>query len=72
MYARYSNISDMIDGLGWRPLSQRRQACQQILIYKIINGLAQVPSEGVLTEAYRGTKRKHNMKFIQIGHTTSQ
>ena len=40
--------------------------------YKIINGLAQVPFEGVLVEAYKGTRRKHNMKFRQIGHTTSQ
>ena len=36
--------------------------------YKIINGLAQVPFEGVLVEAYEGTRRKHNMKFRQIGH----
>ena len=40
--------------------------------YQIINGLAQVPFEGVLVEAYKGTRRKHNMKFRQIGHTTSQ
>ena len=39
---------------------------------EIINGLAQVPFEGVLVEAYKGTRRKHNMKFRQIGHTTSQ
>ena len=38
--------------------------------YKIINGLAQVPFEGVLVEAHKGTRRKHNMKFRQIGHTT--
>ena len=42
------------------------------LFYKIINGFAQVPFEGVLVEAYKGTRRKHNMKFRQIGHTTSQ
>ena len=31
-----------------------------------------VPFEGVLVEAYKGTRRKHNLKFRQIGHTTSQ
>ena len=31
-----------------------------------------MPFEGVLIEAYKGTRRKHNMKFRQIGHTTSQ
>ena len=30
-----------------------------------------MPFEGVLVEAYKGS-RKHNMKFRQIGHTTSQ
>ena len=43
-----------------------------IKFYKIINGLAQVPFEGVLVGAYKATKRKHDVKFRQIGHTTSQ
>ena len=68
-YSRYSSVSDV---LGWMPLSQRRQEARLILFYKIINGLAQVPFEGVLVEVYKGTRRKHNMKFRQIGHTTSQ
>ena len=67
-YSRYSSVSDMLDELGWTPLSQRRQEARLILFYKIINGLAQVPFEGVLVEAYKGTRRKHNMKFRQIGH----
>ena len=29
-----------------------------------------MPFEGVLVEAYKGARRKHNMKFRQIGHTT--
>ena len=70
-YSRYSSVSDMLDVLGWTPLSQRRQEARLILFYKIINGLAQVPFEGVLVEAYKGTRRKHNIKFRQIGHTTS-
>ena len=28
-----------------------------------------MPFDGVLVEAYKGTRRKHNMKFRQIGHT---
>ena len=38
----------------------------------MINDLAPVPFEGVFIEAYKGPRRKHNMKFRQIGHTTSQ
>ena len=30
-----------------------------------------MPFEDVLIEAYKGTRRKHNIKFRQIGHTTS-
>ena len=71
-YSRYSSVSDMLDVLGWTPLSQRRQEARLILFYKSINGLAQVPFEGVLVEAYNGTRIKQNMKFRQIGHTTSQ
>ena len=52
---RYSSVSDMLDVLGWTPLSQRRQEARLILFYKIINGLAQVPFEGVFVEAYKGT-----------------
>ena len=39
---------------------------------QIIKALAQVFFESVLVEAYKGTRRKHNMKLRQIGHTTSQ
>ena len=52
--------------------SQGRQVARLILFYKIIDGLAQVPYEGFLVEAYKGTRRKCNMKFRQICHTTSQ
>ena len=62
----------MLDVLGWPPLSQRRQEARLIHFYKIINGLAQGPFEGVLVEVYKGTRRKHNMKCRQISHTTSQ
>ena len=61
-YSRYSSVSDM---LGWPPLSQRRQDARLILFYKISNGLAQVPFEGVLVESYKGTRRKHNRLAIQ-------
>ena len=58
-HSRYSSVSDMLDVLGWPPLSQRRQEARLILFYKIINGLAQMPFEGVIVEVYKGTRRKH-------------
>ena len=56
----------MLDVLGWTPLSQRRQEARLILFYKIINGLAQVPFEGVLVEAYKGTRRKHSKNLDRL------
>ena len=72
MYGRFWKVWSLIFSLGWTPLSQRRQEARLILFYQIINGLVQVPFECVLVEAYKGTRRKYNMKFRQIGHTTSQ
>ena len=65
-------IQDTLVFLIWTPLSQRRQEARLILFYKIITGLAQLPFDGVLVEAYKGTRRKHHMKFRQIGHTSNQ
>ena len=39
-YSRYASVSDMLDVLGWPPLSQRRQEARLILFYKVIKGLA--------------------------------
>ena len=66
-YTRYSNVSDSLDELGWPSLSQRRQGARLIQFYKYINGLAQVPYDGVLIETYKGPI---NMKLRQIVHTT--
>ena len=63
-YSRYFSVSDMHDVLEWPPLSQRRQEARLILFCKIINGLAQVHFEGVLVEAYKGTRRKHNVQKL--------
>ena len=75
-YSRYSSLSDMLDVLGWTPLSQRRQDARLILLKKLLTVWHKCPSKASLsrriTAAYKGTRRKHNIKFRQIGHTTSQ
>ena len=68
----FNPTSDMLDELGWPPLSQRRQKARLIVFYTIINGLAQLLFEGALIQALYGTRRKHNIKYRQICHTTSQ
>ena len=63
-YSRYSSVSDMLDVLGWMPLSQRRQEAPLTLFYKIINGLAQVPFECVLVEAYNMIFNMYNNPIL--------
>ena len=58
--------------LGWPILSKRRKDARLILFYKIINNLAQVPHEHILTKAYEGTRKKNNHKFRHIAVNTSQ
>ena len=55
--SNFHPTSDMIDELGWPPLSQKRQAARLILFYTIINGLGQLLFECVLIESYKGTRR---------------
>ena len=67
-----SYVTAMLDELGWPILSKRRKDARLILFYKIINNLAQVPHEHILTKAYEGTRKKNNHKFRHIAVNTSQ
>ena len=64
-------VSEMLYELGWSPLSQSRHETRLILCYKIINGLAEVPFEGILIEAYKGIRTIQNKTLRQIGRSTS-
>ena len=71
-YKRTDSVTAMLDELGWPILSKRRKDARLILFYKIINNLAQVPHEHILTKAYEGTRKKNNHKFRHIAVSTSQ
>ena len=70
-YRRTDSVTAMLDELGWPILSKRRKDARLILFYKIINNLAQVPHEHILTKVYEGTRKKNN-KFRHIVVNTSQ
>ena len=53
----------MLHDLGWQSLDSRRQDQRLVLIYKIINGLASVETEGILTPADSRTRKNHSFKF---------
>ena len=65
-YRRTDSVTAILDDLGWPILSKRRKDTRLILFYKIINNLAQVPHEHILTKAYEGTRKKNNHKFKHI------
>ena len=71
-YRRTDSVTAMLHELGWPILSKRRKDARLILFYKIINNLAQVPHEHILTKAYEGTRKKNNHKFRHIAVNTSQ
>ena len=44
----YASVSEMIATLGWPTLEQRRKTLRTIMMYKIVNNLVEVPTDGIL------------------------
>ena len=65
-YSRYSSVSDMLDVFG---VDASFSKTKEARLYSVLQNLLTVSFKGVLVEAYKGTRRKHKMKFRQIGHT---
>ena len=57
----------MLHNLGWQSLDSRRQDQRLVyLFYKIINGLASVETEDILTPADSRTRKNHSFKFKHL------
>ena len=56
----------MLHNLGWQSLDGRRQDQRLVLFYKIINGLASVETEDILTPANSRTRKNHSFKFKHL------
>ena len=56
----------MLHNLGWQSLDSRRQDQRLVLFYKIINGLASVETEDILTPADSRTRKNHSFKFKDL------
>ena len=67
-FSRKASVSEMLHDLGWQSLNGHRQDQRLFLFYKIINGLASVETEDILTPAdSRTTTRKnHSFKFKHL------
>ena len=56
----------MLHDLDWQSLDGRRQDQRLVLFYKIINGLASVETEDILTPADSRTRKNHSFKFKHL------
>ena len=65
-FRRKASVSEMLHNLGWQSLDSRRQDQRLVLFYKIINGLASVETEDILTPADSCTRKNHSFKFKQL------
>ena len=65
-FRRKANVSKMLHDLGWQSLDGRRQDQRFVLFYKIINGLASVETEDILTLADSRTRKNHSFKFKHL------
>ena len=71
-YQKYN--SDTVERVQRRPARfvKRRYSSSTYSVYKIINGFAQMPFEGVLVEAYKGTRRNLDRLAIQLASIDSR
>ena len=44
----YASVSEIIAALDWPTLEQRRKTLRTIMMYKIVNNLVEVPTDGIL------------------------
>ena len=65
-FRRKASVSEMLHELGWQSLDGRRQDQRLVLFFKIINGLASVETEDILTPADSRTRKNHSFKFKHL------
>ena len=56
----------MLHNLDWQSFDGRRQDQRLVIFYKIINGLASVETEDILTPADSYTRKNHSFKFKHL------
>ena len=65
-FRRKASVSEILHNLGWQSLDSRRQDQRLVLFYKIINELASVETEDILTPADSRTRKNHSFKFKHL------
>ena len=65
-FRRKASVSEMLHDLCWQSLDGRRQDQRLVLFLQIINGLASVETEDILTPADSRTRKNHSFNFIHL------
>ena len=65
-----SSVTDMLEELNWESLESRRTKIQLTLLYKIMNGMVDIPTSPYVTQASARTRSSHTMKLRQISSRT--
>ena len=68
-YRNMSSVTDMLEELNWDSLESRRTKIQLTLLYKIMNGMVDIPTSPYVTQASARTRSSHTMKLRQISRT---
>ena len=61
-YRRTSNVTSMLQELGWEDLQSRREQNKVAMMYRIVNNLVEIPADQYLTAAGVST-RGHQQRF---------
>ena len=69
-YRNMSSVTDMWDELNWESLERRRTKIQLTLLYKIMNGMVDIPTSPYVTQASARTRLSHTKKLRQISSRT--
>ena len=59
-----SSVTNMLQTLRWRSLSDRRNDAKLCMIYKIINGLVSIPANKYLIPVNTVTRKQHSLYYL--------
>ena len=67
---RTQAVTDMLEDLNWNTLETRRSKSQVTMMFKIINGLVDIPAADLVTPALTRTRSHHGKKLRQYATST--
>ena len=59
-----SNVINMLQTLGWRSLSDRRNDAKLCMLYKIANGLVGIPANKYIVPVNTVTRKQHSFSYL--------